>query len=156
MQDINISLTIFQAAVVVSLLILAIGVAKPGWILFWMKNSKRFYMFLIGLLLFMGSYFAFSLKMGNPIPIAAIHAVVLSDVLFLVIGLINPSWVFGTEKLDRLWVSIIAVLLFMGLMTLQGMYYGPKNKRRINPPTAIEQPQPAPNPDTNTNQVPSE
>ncbi len=141
MQSIDISLTIFQAAVILSLLLLAVGMARPGWILFWVKNPRQFFLFIPGLILFMGSYFAFSLKVGNPMPIAAVHAVILADVLFLIIGMINPSWVFGTERLDRLWVSIIAVLVFMGMMTLQGMYYGPKNKRQPPLSNTLEQPQ---------------
>jgi|GEM_PF-4263811 len=130
MQNLDFSLPMFQAAVIVSLLFVAVGVTKPGWILFKMKNPKRVYTFLLGLVLFIGSYVAFSMKVGNPWQIATIHALLLADLMFLIVGMINPSWVFGSERLDRLWVSIIAVLLFMGLMTLQGVYYGPKSKHQ--------------------------
>ena len=148
MQYVDISLTIFQAAVIISLLFLAVGMAKPGWLLFWVEKPKRIYLFIPGILLFIGCYFAFSMKTGTPMPIAAIHAVILADALFLIIGMINPAWVFGSEKPDRLWVSIIAVLLFMGLMTLQGMYYGPKNKRQASPTGSLrQQSMPAPTPE---------
>lgn len=126
----DIWLMIWQAAVVLSLLFLAVGLAKPEWVLFWMKKPKRVYLFAAGSLLFMGSYFGFSLRFGDPIPIAALQAAILFSVLFLVAGLINPRWVFGTTRLDRLWVMMIAIVLFMGFMTLKGMYYGPKSKRR--------------------------
>ncbi len=134
-QDmVDIKLAIFQSLVVLSLLVILVGVLKPNWFLGWMKNPKPVYMFAIGSLMFMVSYFFYSLRIGNPWQIAAIHAVVLFSVIFLIFGLINPRWVFGTDRLDRLWVMTIAAALFMGFMTLQGMYYGPKNKRRVPPP----------------------
>lgn len=136
----DIGLVIFQSAVVLSLILMLAGLLRPGWFLFWLKEPKPFYMFVIASILFLASYFGFAIKVGTPWPIAAIHAVILFSVLFLVAGLINPVWVFG-RPMDRLWVILIAAVLFMGFMTLQGMYYGPKNKRRHPPPTETE-PQP--------------
>ncbi|XSG85432.1 MAG: hypothetical protein ACPW60_01600 [Methylohalobius sp. ZOD2] len=148
MQEIqNTSLLIFQSAVIISLILLVAGVIKPGWFLFWMKAPKPFFMFVIGSVIFMGCYFGYSLKVGSPAPIAAIHALILFSILFLVLGLINPSWVFGTTKLDRIWVMAIGALLFMGFMTLQGVYYGPKNKRPHTPaPESSIKPQKSPQP----------
>lgn len=132
---VDIKLVIFQSLVVLSLLVILVGVLRPQWFLGWMKNPKPVYMFAAGSLLFLVSYFFYSLRIGNPWQVAAIHAVVLFSVIFLIFGLINPRWVFGTDRLDRLWVMAIAAALFMGFMTLLGMYYGPKNKRRMPPPS---------------------
>lgn len=141
METSDIALTLWQSAVILSLLLVIAGVLRPAWFLFWMKEPKPFYMFVVGSLVFMTSYFGYSLKVGTPLPIAAIHAVILFSILFLVIGLINPSWVFGPAKLDRLWVMAVALALFMGFMTLQGMYYGPKKRQpAAPPPTETQQP----------------
>jgi len=136
----DIGLVVFQAAVILSLILMIVGLLRPGWFLFWLKEPKPFYMFVISAVLFLVSYFGFGIKAGTPWPIAAIHAVILFSVLFLVVGLINPAWVFG-RPVDRLWVIMIAAALFMGFMTLQGMYYGPKGKRRHPLPTETK-PQP--------------
>ncbi|GAB6067410.1 hypothetical protein JCM13664_07280 [Methylothermus subterraneus] len=141
METINLALTLWQSAVVLSLLVVIAGVLRPKWFLFWIEEPKPFYMFALGSLLFMGSYFGYSLKVGSPLPIAALHAGILFAILLFVLGLINPSWVFGTPKLDRLWVMAIALALFMGFMTLQGMYYGPKAKR-VHPLPSEAQPTP--------------
>lgn len=129
MKTVDIVLTIWQSAPILSLLLIIAGLLRPKWFLFWMEEPKPFYMFVIGSILFMGSYFGYSLKVGSPLPIAALHAAILFSIVFLLAGLINPSWVFGTAKLDRLWVMAVFAALFMGFMTLQGMYYGPKTKR---------------------------
>ncbi len=129
METSDIVLAIWQSAVILALLLVIAGVLRPKWFLFWMQHPKPFYMFVIGSITFMGSYFGYSLKVGSPLPIAALHAAILFSILFLLIGMINPSWVFGTAKLDRLWVMAVAAVLFMGFMTLQGVYYGPKTKR---------------------------
>ncbi len=141
----DIGLIIFQAAVILSLILMIVGLLRPGWFLFWLKEPKPFYMFVISAVLFLVSYFGFGIKVGTPWPIAAIHAVILFSVLFLVVGLINPAWVFG-RPVDRLWLIMIAAALFMGFMTLQGMYYGPKGKRRHPLPTTQGVPQPGETP----------
>ncbi len=138
----DIGLIVFQAAVILSLILMVVGLLKPDWFLFWLKEPKPFYMFVISAALFLASYFGFGIKVGTPWPIAAIHAVILFSVLFLGAGLINPAWVFG-KPVDRLWVIMIAAALFMGFMTLQGMYYGPKGKRRHPLPTETKAQPPA-------------
>jgi hypothetical protein len=138
METTDIVLAIWQSAVILSLLLVIAGVLRPKWFLFWMQEPKPFYMFVIGSLAFMGSYFGYSLKVGSPLPIAALHAAILFSILFLLVGLVNPSWVFGTARLDRLWVMAVAAALFMGFMTLQGMYYGPKTKRAHPLPSEIQ------------------
>lgn len=150
METGDIVLTIWQSAVILSLLLVIAGVLRPGWFLFWLQEPKPFYMFVVGSLVFMASWFGYSLKVGTPLPIAAIHAVILFSILFLLIGMINPSWVFGTTKLDRLWVMAVATVLFMGFMTLQGMYYGPK-KRPPTAPAPTEARQPAELPQSGSN-----
>jgi hypothetical protein len=132
-------LALWQSAPLLALLVVIAGVLRPKWFLFWMQEPKPFYMFALGSLLFMGSYFGYSLKVGQPLIIAALHAAILFSLLFLLVGLINPGWVFGTAKLDRLWVMAVALGLFMAFMTLQGMYYGPKAKR-AQPPTQTQTP----------------
>lgn len=129
METTDIVLTIWQSAVILSLLLIIAGVLRPKWFLFWMQAPKPFYMFAIGSIVFIGSYFGYSLKVGSPLPIAALHAAILFSIPFLLVGLVNPSWVFGTAKLDRLWVIAVALGMFMAFMTLQGMYYGPKARR---------------------------
>lgn len=45
----------FKALVVLSILILIIGLIKPKWVLFWMKEPNRILVSGIALVLFMGS-----------------------------------------------------------------------------------------------------
>ena len=46
----------FKALIVLSVLILIIGLIKPKWVLFWMKEPNRILVSGIPLLLFMGSW----------------------------------------------------------------------------------------------------
>ncbi len=130
-------LALWQSAPIVALLVVIAGVLRPKWFLFWIEEPKPVYMFALGSLLFLGTYFGYSLKIGQLPVIAALHAAILFSIVFLLVGLVNPRWVFGTAKLDRLWVMAVALGLFMGFMTLQGMYYGPKAKR-AQPPTQTQ------------------
>ncbi len=120
MQDI--SLVVFQSAVIVSLLFLAVGLAKPNWFIGWMKRPRPVYIFYVGVLLFLISFTGLGLKVGDALPAAVLKALVLFSVLFLVVGLINPIWVFGFQKADRFWVMTVFAVLFMGFMTLLGPY----------------------------------
>lgn len=47
-------------AVVVSPLVLIIGLIKPKWVLFWMKEPDRLWATSVALFLFMGSFTAWS------------------------------------------------------------------------------------------------
>lgn len=146
METTDIVLALWQSAPVLSLLIVIVGIWRPKWFLFWMEQPKPFYMFMIGSVAFLGSYFGYSLKIGQPLVIALLHPLILFSILFLVTGLINPAWVFGTSRLDRLWVMAVAAVLFMGFMTLQGMYYGPKAKRAHPLPSETQTPSSQPKP----------
>lgn len=56
-------------AVVVAPLIFIIGLVKPNWILFWMKEPSRLWSTTVALLLFMGSFTAWSeIRMGHRSP----------------------------------------------------------------------------------------
>jgi len=45
-----------QALIVLSFIILIIGLIKPKWVLFWMKEPSRLVVSSIALILFMGSW----------------------------------------------------------------------------------------------------
>ena len=128
MQDI--SLVVFQSAVIVSLLFLAVGLAKPNWFIGWMRRPRPVYIFYVGVLLFLISFTGLGLKVGDELPEAVIKALVLFSVLFLIVGLINPAWVFGSEKADRFWVMSASAILFMGFMTLLGPYLKASREER--------------------------
>lgn len=117
-----IPLVVFQSGSVLALLLLAVGVVKPGWILFWMDHPKPFYLFIAGVVLFILSFTGLGLKVGDAPIEALLKAMVIVSILILIVGLINPAWVFGTEKADRFWVLTAFALLFMGFMTLLGPY----------------------------------
>ncbi len=55
-----------KALVVLSILILLIGMIKPKWILFWMKEPSRLLVSSIALILFMGSMTGYSQLMVKP------------------------------------------------------------------------------------------
>ena len=54
-MTIPVAVALLKALVVLSILILIIGLIKPKWILFWMKEPNRIIVSGIALLLFMGS-----------------------------------------------------------------------------------------------------
>jgi len=54
-MTIAVAVAMLKALVVLSILILIIGLIKPKWILFWMKEPNRIMVSGIALLLFMGS-----------------------------------------------------------------------------------------------------
>ncbi len=54
-MTIAVAVAMLKALVVLSILILIIGLIKPKWILFWMKEPNRIMISGIALLLFMGS-----------------------------------------------------------------------------------------------------
>jgi hypothetical protein len=49
-----------QILIVLSILIFLIGLIKPKWVLFWMKEPDRLWATTLGLFLFMGSFTAYS------------------------------------------------------------------------------------------------
>lgn len=49
-------LILFKVLVVISLLILIIGLIKPKWVLFWMKQPDRLTITAVSLLLFMAAW----------------------------------------------------------------------------------------------------
>ncbi len=53
---IAVAVATLKALVVLSFLILLIGMIKPKWILFWMKEPNRLLVSCIALILFMGSF----------------------------------------------------------------------------------------------------
>jgi len=54
-MTIAVAVAMLKALVVLSILILIVGLIKPKWILFWMKEPNRIMISGIALLLFMGS-----------------------------------------------------------------------------------------------------
>ncbi len=54
-MTIAVAVAMLKAFVVLSILILIVGLIKPKWILFWMKEPNRIMISGIALLLFMGS-----------------------------------------------------------------------------------------------------
>jgi len=54
-MTIAVVVAMLKAFVVLSILILIVGLIKPKWILFWMKEPNRIMISGIALLLFMGS-----------------------------------------------------------------------------------------------------
>ena len=54
-MTIAVVVAMLKALVVLSILILIVGLIKPKWILFWMKEPNRIMVSGIALLLFMGS-----------------------------------------------------------------------------------------------------
>ena len=54
-MTIAVAVAMLKALVVLSILILIVGLIKPKWILFWMKEPNRIMVSGIALLLFMGS-----------------------------------------------------------------------------------------------------
>ena len=54
-MTIPVAVALLKALVVLSILILIIGLIKPKWILFWMKEPNRIIVSGIALLLFMAS-----------------------------------------------------------------------------------------------------
>lgn len=49
-----------QILIVLSVLIFIVGLIKPNWVLFWMKDPNRLIATTIGLFMFMGSVTLFS------------------------------------------------------------------------------------------------
>ena len=54
-MTIAVAVAMLKALVVLSILILIVGLIKPKWILFWMKEPNRIMVSGIALILFMGS-----------------------------------------------------------------------------------------------------
>lgn len=120
----------FQISSLFSLIILIIGLFKPKWILFWMKNPEPFYVFVLATLLFMGSFAGLGIASGARALVVFFQAMIALSILVLIVGLINPKWVlFRMRKPDRFYILVIATLLFMGSVTGLGMALGAKGKR---------------------------
>jgi hypothetical protein len=60
MMPIAVLAAALKAMIVLSVLVLIIGLIKPKWILFWMKEPNRILVSCIALLMFMGSMTAWS------------------------------------------------------------------------------------------------
>ncbi len=65
---IAVAVAAFKALVVLSFLILIIGMIKPKWVLFWMKEPNRLLVSCIALVLFMISATAFTQLTVKPRP----------------------------------------------------------------------------------------
>ncbi len=63
-----IAVATLKALVVLSLLILLIGLIKPKWVLFWMKEPNRLLVSCLALILFMISATAFTQLTVKPKP----------------------------------------------------------------------------------------
>jgi hypothetical protein len=59
---------VLKALVVLSILVLIIGLIKPKWVLFWMRDPSRLLVSCVALLLFMGSMTGYSQLTVQPKP----------------------------------------------------------------------------------------
>lgn len=60
----------------------------------------------------------------------ALKALIVIPVVILIIGLLNPKWIlFWIKKPDRISVSVIAIIWFMGATTLYSSLYLQPKKR---------------------------
>jgi len=53
-----------KALVVLSILILIVGLIKPKWVLFWMKEPTRILVSSIALIMFMGAFTGYTIETG--------------------------------------------------------------------------------------------
>ena len=67
-MSIAIAVAAFKALVVLSVIILIIGLIKPKWVLFWMKEPNRILVSSIALILFMVSFTGYSSLTVHPKP----------------------------------------------------------------------------------------
>jgi hypothetical protein len=67
-MSIAVMVAVLKALVVLSILVLIIGLIKPKWVLFWMKEPSRLLVSCIALLMFMGSMTGYSQLTVHPKP----------------------------------------------------------------------------------------